>query len=136
MNVVDQLKQVYIINKTDIFGFKITKKNYITYHHIIKVEDLLLLEFPTKKTFENGIVLTRYSHKYLHIIEDYAPDIFLHINKIILLITKEKRLPTLEERNLLQICLEAFEYRMQDYFNIDKVYLRRVRVLKQEKIDH
>ena len=68
-------------------------------------------------------------HSYLHLIEDYAPDIFYHINKIILLVTKERRAVTLEERSLLQILLEAYEYRMQEYnYAINPEYLKRVLV--------
>ena len=61
----------------------------------------------------------------MHLIEDFAPDIFFHLNKIILLITKERRLPTLEERSLIEIFLEAFEYRMQEYYEINPIYLKR-----------
>lgn len=74
---------------------------------------------------KNGIVLTRIGHSYLHLIEDFAPDIFYHLNKIILLITKERRLPTKEERNLIEIFLEAFEYRMDEYYKINPIYLKR-----------
>jgi len=128
-NVMKTLYDLYIVNDTDIFNFKAGKDNPITYHHIIKVEDLEALGFPTTKTIANGLVLTRDSHSYLHLIEDYAPDIFYHINKIILLITKERRSITLEERSLLQILLEAYEYRMQEYnYVINPDYLKRVLV--------
>lgn len=123
------LYDLYIINDIDIFNFKADKDNLITYHHIVKVEQLKALGFPTNKTIENGIALTRAAHSYLHLIEEFAPDIFHHINKIILLITKERRLPTLEERNLLQILLEAFEYRMNEYYVISPTYLKRVLVV-------
>ena len=114
--IMKYLYNTYIFNNIDIFNFEATSTNKVTYHHIIKVEDLKLLGFPTKKTVENGIALTRIAHSYLHLIEDFAPDIFYHLNKIILLITKERRLPTLEERNLIEIFLEAFEYRMKEYY--------------------
>ena len=128
-NVMKILYDLYIINDTDIFNFKASKDNPITYHHIIKVEDLEALGFPTTKTVANGLVLTRDSHSYLHLIEDYAPDIFYHINKIILLVTKERRSVTLEERILLQILLEAYEYRMMEYdYAINPDYLKRVLV--------
>ncbi len=123
--VMKTLCGIYIINNIDIFNFKASRKNQITYHHIIEVIDLEALGFPTKKTVENGLAITRNGHIYLHLIEDYAPDIFYHLNKIILLITKERRLPTLEERSLIQIFLEAFEYRMQEYYKIEPVLLKR-----------
>ena len=123
--IMKYLYNTYIFNNIDIFNFEATSTNKVTYHHIIKVEDLKLLGFPTKKTVENGIALTRIAHSYLHLIEDFAPDIFYHLNKIILLITKERRLPTVEERSLIEIFLEAFEYRMHDYFKINPLYLKR-----------
>ncbi len=123
--VMKYLYDTYMLNNVDILNFEASKDNKVTYHHIIKVEDLNLLGFPTKKTIENGIVLTRIAHSYLHLIDDYAPDIFYHLNKIILLITKERRLPTIEERNLIEIFLEAFEYRMQEYYEINPLYLKR-----------
>lgn len=123
--IIKELYDIYILDGIDIFNYEASSQNKITYHHIIKVEDLKLLEFSTKKTIENGIVLTRIGHSYLHLIEDFAPDIFYHLNKIILLITKERRLPTKEERNLIEIFLEAFEYRMDEYYKINPIYLKR-----------
>ncbi len=124
--VMKSLCSMYIINNIDIFNFQASRKNYITYHHLIEVSDLEAIGFPTKKTIENGLALTKYAHFYLHLIEDYAPDIFYHLNEIILLITKEKRLPTIKERSLIQIFLEAFEYRMKEYYNIKPNLLARV----------
>ncbi len=127
--VMHNLCKLYIKDDTDILGFKASQENYITYHHIIHVEDLDLLGFPTKKTIENGIALTRHAHSYLHLIEDFAPDIFNQINKIILLITKERRYPNPDEIELIQICLECFEYRMFEYYQIKPEFLKRSRIL-------
>lgn len=123
--IMRNLRAYYIQDGKDIFNYRISRQNPLTYHHIIKEEDLEALGFPTDITLENGIVLTKDAHAYLHLIEDFAPDIFFQINKIILLITREWRLPTLEERNLLQIFLEAFEYRMSEYYKINERFLRR-----------
>ena len=123
--VMKYLCKTYILNNIDIFNYEANTENKVTYHHIIKKEELKLLGFPTRKTIENGIALTTNAHSYLHLIEDFAPDIFYHLNKIILLITKERRLPTLEERNLIEIFLEAFEFRMSKYYKISPKYLKR-----------
>lgn len=80
-----------------------------------------------------ALFLTERGHSYLHRIEELAPDIFESINKIILLITKERRLPTSRERQLLQYYLEAFEYRMEEYMKIDRSYFIRVRDISKEK---
>ena len=126
--VMQYLYELYIKNGIDIFNYKLEESNRLTYHHIIPRRELKVLEFPTTKTIENGIALTEISHSYIHLIEVFAPDIFFHINKVILLITKEQRLPTPEERNLLQILLEAFEYRMNENYKINPKYLKRVLV--------
>lgn len=127
-SVMQILSELYIIDGIDIFNYKINQENKLSYHHIIKQEELKILEFPTNRTIENGIVLTIIGHSYFHLIEVFAPDIFNHINKIILLITKERRLPTSEERSLIQILLEAFEYRMSEYYEIKPKYLKRILV--------
>ncbi len=126
--VMRYLYDTYIVDDIDIFNYEVGFMNKATYHHIIKVEDLKLLGFSTRKTIENGIALSQTAHSYLHLIENFAPDIFNHLNKIILLITKERRPPTIEERSLISIFLEAFEYRMSEYYTIKPKYLKRVLV--------
>lgn len=49
-NLMKYLCNLYIVDDIDILNFKASKENKITYHHIIKVEELKLLGFPTKKT--------------------------------------------------------------------------------------
>lgn len=90
--LMKDLYDAYILDGIDIFNYEASNQNKITYHHIIKVEDLKLLEFPTKKTFENGIALTKIGHSYLHLIEDFAPDIFYHLNQIIFINNKRKKI--------------------------------------------
>ena len=128
--VVKTLSEIYILDGLDVFNYELSKKNYSSYHHIIKKEDLKLLGFPVNPTLENGIILSIDGHSYLHEIERNAPDIFYHLNKIILLITKEYRLPTMDERSLMQILLEAYEYRMYESYN----YLVAPRYLTRKKI--
>lgn len=50
--IIKELYDIYILDGIDIFNYEASSQNKITYHHIIKVEDLKLLEFPTKKTIE------------------------------------------------------------------------------------
>lgn len=127
--ITESLSKIYIINDIDIFNYSITEENFITYHHIIKCEDLKLLEFSRDKTTANGIALSYFGHGYFHYIEDFSPDIYFHLNKIILLLVKEKRLPTDEERNLIQILFAEFEHRMQGYRKIPKRFLVRKKEL-------
>ena len=101
--ITEFLSKIYVINDIDIFNYLITEENFITYHHVIKCEDLKVLEFSKEKTIENGIALSHFGHGYFHYIEEFAPDIYFQLNKILLLLTKERRLPSLEERNLIQL---------------------------------
>lgn len=127
--ITEVLSKIYVKDGIDIFNYLITEENFITYHHVIKCEDLKGLEFSKEKTIENGVALSHFGHGYFHYIEEFAPDIYFHINKILLLLAKERRIPTNEERNLLQILFEAFEYRMEGYRKIPEHFLVRERKL-------
>lgn len=128
--VTKDLSKIYVINDIDIFNYVITEENFITYHHVIKCADLKILEFSREKTFENGIAISHFGHGYFHYIEEFAPDIYFQLNLILLLLVKERRLPTNEERNLIQVMFEAFEYRMLDYRKIPAHFLVRKRELQ------
>ncbi len=129
LKLITTLKNLYVLNNYDVLNYQVSPENNLTYHHLIFKSELKILGFPLQPTLENGLLLTSIGHSYLHLIYDYAPDIFYHLNKVIFLFTKERRLPTLEERSLMQIFLEAFEYRMQDYISISEKYLNRERKL-------
>jgi len=107
--------KIKVIEKNKCEGYK------------IKCEDLKTLEFSREKTIENGIALSYYGHGYFHYIEEFAPDIYFQLNKILLLLAKERRLPTLEERCVIQILFEAFEYCMENYRKIPAQFLIRER---------
>ncbi len=127
--VMTELCNLYIKDDIDILGFKASSDNYITYHHLISVEELNLLGFPTRKTVANGLALTKNAHSYLHLIENFAPDIYENLNKIIFLITKERRYPDIKEMNRISILLECFEYRMSQYYKINPIFLTRSRTI-------
>ena len=129
LELITTLKNLYVLNNYDVLNYQVSPENNLTYHHLIFKSELKILGFPLHPTLENGLLLTSIGHSYLHLIYDYATDIFYDLNKVIFLFTKERRLPTLEERSLMQILLEAFEYRMQDYISISEKYLNRERKL-------
>lgn len=89
--ITEVLSKIYVKDGIDIFNYLITEENFITYHHVIKCEDLKGLEFSKEKTIENGVALSHFGHGYFHYIEEFAPDIYFHINKILLLLAKERR---------------------------------------------
>lgn len=123
--ITKALEEIYVKDGIDIFGFQVSEDNFITYHHIIKCEDLKNLNFKTEKTIENGIALSHYGHGYLHFIEDFAPEIFNKLNKIILLLVKERRTPNDEEKNLITNLFLSFEYMMDKYRKIPEQFLKR-----------
>lgn len=88
--ITEILSKIYIKDGIDIFNYIITEENFVTYHHVIKCEDLKGLEFSREKTIENGIALSHFGHGYFHYIEEFAPDIYFHINKILLLLAKKE----------------------------------------------
>lgn len=125
--VTELLSGIYVVNGVDIFNYLITEENFITYHHVIKCEDLKALEFSREKTFLNGIAISHFGHGYYHYIEEFCPDIYINISKIVLLLVRERRVPTIEERVLLQSLFEAFEYRMEGYRKIPEHFLGRIK---------
>lgn len=57
--------------KTDWMGYKITKRNYLSYHHINEKRN------GGEETIENGAILTKTSHQLLHKIEETNYDLYL-----------------------------------------------------------
>lgn len=127
MSVIRELRNIYVENNMDVLNFKILPGNPLTYHHVIEQWELEALGFSKRQTLENGLPLTKIGHRYLHLIECFDPLTYNKIQNIILLITKERRLPTLEERESIQFYLDYFEYEIKEYYSIDKKYFRRVR---------
>ena len=62
------------IDKKDWLGFKVTKKNPYTYHHIKKRCEGGL------RTLENGAPLTKDGQKYIHGFEITNPEKFKQLN--------------------------------------------------------
>jgi len=129
--VMRELRKLYVEDNMDVLNFRILPSNPLTYHHVIERWELEALGFSKKQTVENGLPLTRIGHRYLHLIERFDSVTYSKIRKIILLITKERRLPTLEERELIQFYLDYFEYEIKEYYSIDKKYFKRVRKIKE-----
>ncbi len=75
-SVLESLLKRHGNTLTDWMGFTINKKNPYTYHHIQKSCDR------GKKTIENGAVLGRQSHRFLHFIEKKNPDLYEEWNDL------------------------------------------------------
>jgi len=72
--LLQELIKIYQPNKYDWLSYQITKQNILTLHHIVKVAN------GGELNLENGALLTKKSHRALHIceIKDYI--LYLEIN--------------------------------------------------------
>ena len=93
----------YNIHKIDWMGYKVNKENPYTYHHLKKKCH------GGKETIENGAVLTRTGHEYLHIVESRDMELYNYINNVLKQINEQGFMPI--ERQLLAIdaMLKMFE---------------------------
>jgi hypothetical protein len=112
------MKVQYNTYRKDWMGFKITKENPLTYHHIKKEED------GGPRTIENGALLTLLSHKILHTIELYDKDMYIRLNEIFKRINKSKTEPSKEDYCEIISILEQFEKKHV------KVLTKRIQVKK------
>ena len=74
-----------------------------SFHHIIK------REHGGKETIENGAVLNKNAHEYLHIIEYKDIDTYIAINKILKIINNQRDKPTTEQLEIISKLLSMFE---------------------------
>ena len=74
-----------------------------SFHHIIK------REHGGKETIENGAVLNKTAHEYLHIIEYKDIGTYIAINKILEIINDQKDRPTKEQYQIISKLLGMFE---------------------------
>ncbi len=105
-NIKEQMISLYQINKLgyDFMGYEANKTNgALTYHHLILPNRIL-----KEKNIDNGAIIYRSPHFYLHTIEVYDEEIFYIItSEMIDMVIKRK----LDIDNLKRIntVLEYFE---------------------------
>lgn len=95
--------KIYDVRPYDFMGYKMTKQNPYTYHHIIKKCD------GGKETIDNGAILTEIAHEYLHIIEYKDNNTYIALSKILQIINNQQKAPTLEQYEIINALLELFE---------------------------
>ena len=101
---IDIMKIQYCTYQKDWMGFKVTKENPLTFHHIKKEED------GGHKTVDNGALLTKLAHRYLHNIEHYDMGLYEWLNSILKRINNSKSEPQKEDyREIIEV-LERFEH--------------------------
>ena len=67
--MLDKLVDIYTPNGYDWMGTPITKKNPLTYHHIVKKDE-------NNTTLDNGALLTKSSHRKLNMLESRDIDLY------------------------------------------------------------
>lgn len=128
---VNNLVIVFKPFNKDWLGYKITKDNYLTYHHIFKdVYGDYTFANPDYK-LDNGALLSQLGHNYLHIIENRDLHLYLMLSDILREINEQKHMPTLEQYKRINLCLKYFEAKHKKDTNskgkilIKKAFLNR-----------
>ena len=102
-NVTKELIHIFKdTDNLDWMNYKITRSNSLTYHHIQKKSN------GGEKTFENGALLTRKAHTYLHVIEGKETVIYNAINGLLKLINLQGFPPTEDQRRLMNYLMDMF----------------------------
>lgn len=104
MNQVKRdMLHIYKPKGLDWLGYRITKQNPFSYHHIVKIEN------GGTMTIKNGAILTIISHEYLNIIEYKDYEIYERLNGMLQIINNQVKAPTLEEYMIINDYLKYFE---------------------------
>lgn len=107
--ILEEMKRIYGHTRIDWMGYKVTKHNKLTYHHINEKRN------GGEESVENGALLTRTAHDILHKLEIICPELYEEYNCIFKIINLSKRPPSpaikelIEEKNILADRI-IFEY--------------------------
>lgn len=124
-SVLATMITLYNPENIDWMGYKLTKKNPYTYHHIIKKEHR------GAKTVENGAIITHNPHEYLHLIERIEPEMYDMINIVLEQINIQQHQPIYRQYMAINAILEEFESKHGEDINskgnplIKSVYYNR-----------
>ena len=124
-HITKLMVNMYNLKGIDFAGYKVSKDNPYTFHHLLKrchggIE-----------TIENGAILTKYSHEYLHIVETRDLELYNYINNVLKQINEQGHEPLLRQILAIDYLLKLFEH---DHMNdrssknkrlIKSEYLRR-----------
>ena len=117
--ILNLMIDYYNLKGIDFMGYKVNRNNPYTYHHIIK------RCLGGNESFENGAILTKISHQYLHIIESRDLIIYEYINNIFKQITQQGYGPTKNQLLAIDYVLKIFEEQhMQDKSAKGKILIR------------
>jgi len=118
--ILNLMIDYYNLKGIDFMGYKVSKHNPYTFHHILK------RCHGGDETLENGAILTKVSHQYLHIIETRDLEAYNQINNILKQINEQGFAPL--ERQILAIdyILKIFEEKhVSDLSAKGKILIRK-----------
>ena len=111
--------KMYETNENDWMNYKIDNED-ITFHHILKEE------LGGKYTLDNGALLTKRAHEYLHLIERFDLDIYEQINSILKDINTQKHAPNYRQKKKIDLLLLEFEMKYaSEFIKIKKMSLEK-----------
>lgn len=110
-NVTKLIIRIYNVKKIDWMGYKVSKDNPYTYHHLKKKCD------GGKENIKNGAILTNYAHEYLNIIENYDYELYEYINNILLQINEQGFAPLKRQLLAIDFILRQFEEKYKNQTN-------------------
>ena len=100
-DITKRMIKIYNLDKLCFMGYTLDRT--ASFHHIIK------REHGGKETIENGAVLNKTAHEYLHIIEYKDIGTYIAINKILKIINEQRDKPTIEQLQIISKLLSMFE---------------------------
>lgn len=100
-DITKRMIKIYNLDKLCFMGYTLDRT--ASFHHIIK------REHGGKETIENGAVLNKNAHEYLHIIEYKDIGTYIAINKILKIINEQRDRPTTEQLEIISKILSMFE---------------------------
>jgi hypothetical protein len=81
---------IYQPEGTDWMNFALSKSNPYTFHHIVEKSK------GGEKIIDNGAILTRKAHTFLHTLENVCPDAYRDLQNVFVKINASKK-PVTEE---------------------------------------
>lgn len=112
----------------DFMGYKLNKNNPYTYHHIVK------RCHGGEETRENGAILTKIAHEYLHIIESRDLQLYEYLNLIMKQINEQGYAPTNKQLLAIDYILKIFEHEhMKDKTAKGKPLIKRQYIEERRK---
>ena len=99
---------MYNLHKIDFAGYKVSKDNPYTYHHLVKRCQ------GGKETIENGAILARNMHEYLNIVESRDLELYNYINNVLKQINEQGHEPLLRQILAIDYLLKLFEHDHMD----------------------